>query len=247
MEIVVDAMCPYIKFNTEVQWAESHKFLKVEFPVRVRSPNATYEIQFGHLQRPTHRNTSWDWARFEVWGHKWADLSEHNFGVALLNDCKYGYSIHQNTMTLSLLRAPKAPDATADMGTHHFSYAIMPHTKSFQDASVIQSAYNLNFPLRLIQCSPDTVPWSAFSVSTESVILETIKQAEDGKGTLVVRLYESHGSSANATLHTILPVKEAWHCDLLERPDHTQPACVTPEGITLNFSPFQIVSLLLML
>lgn len=125
----------------QVEWAESHKFLKVEFPVRVRSPNATYEIQFGHLQRPTHRNTSWDWARFEVqhcvinyriytglnkhacittsilhfiilknvccfisqvWGHKWADLSEHNFGVSLLNDCKYGYSVHQNTMTLSL-------------------------------------------------------------------------------------------------------------------------------------------------
>lgn len=80
-EIIMDAMCPYIKFSTEVQWADSHKFLKVEFPVRVRSPNATYEIQFGHLQRPTHRNTSWDWAKFEVWGHKWADLSEHNFGV----------------------------------------------------------------------------------------------------------------------------------------------------------------------
>lgn len=121
-----------------MKWAESHKFLKVEFPVRVHSPNATYEIQFGHVQRPTHRNTSWDWARFEVqhgalsklklpscvseqrvgisvgaevtvfivhhqvWGHKWADLSEHNFGVALLNDCKYGYSVYKNTMTLSL-------------------------------------------------------------------------------------------------------------------------------------------------
>lgn len=130
-------------FQFQVQWAESHKFLKVEFPVRVRSPNATYEIQFGHLQRPTHRNTSWDWAKFEVrhckavftlkftnfhcyvtlhccnksvtrgchciirflsqvWGHKWADLSEHNFGVSLLNDCKYGYSVHKDTMTLSL-------------------------------------------------------------------------------------------------------------------------------------------------
>ncbi|XP_069018170.1 alpha-mannosidase 2C1 isoform X3 [Embiotoca jacksoni] len=246
-EVVMDAMCPYIKFNTEVQWAESHKFLKVEFPVRVRSPNATYEIQFGHLQRPTHRNTSWDWARFEVWGHKWADLSEHNFGVALLNDCKYGYSAHKNTMTLSLLRAPKAPDATADMGTHHFTYAIMPHTGSFQDAPVIQCAYNLNFPLRLIRCRPDTKTWSAFSVSTDAVILETIKQAEDRKGALVIRLYESHGSSVTATLRTTLPVREGWHCDLLERKDPTQPAHLTPVGITLNFSPFQIVSLLLIL
>uniref|UniRef100_A0A4W6DHT4 Alpha-mannosidase 2C1 n=1 Tax=Lates calcarifer TaxID=8187 RepID=A0A4W6DHT4_LATCA len=246
-EIIMDAMCPYIKFNTEVKWAESHRLLKVEFPVRVHSPNATYEIQFGHLQRPTHRNTSWDWARFEVWGHKWADLSEHNFGVALLNDCKYGYSVHKNTMTLSLLRAPKAPDANADMGIHHFTYAIMPHSGSFQDASVIQCAYNLNFPLRLIQCSPDTVPWSAFSVSSEAVILETVKQAEEQKGALVVRLYESHGSSVTATLHTTLPVREAFHCDLLERQDPTQPADITSQGLTLKFSPFQIVSLLLIL
>ncbi|KAF7224392.1 alpha-mannosidase 2C1 [Nothobranchius furzeri] len=246
-EIVMDAVCPYIKFNTKVQWAESHKFLKVEFPVRVRSPNATYEIQFGHLQRPTHWNTSWDWARFEVWAHKWADLSEHNFGVALLNDSKYGYSIHRNTMTLSLLRAPKAPDAVADMGTHQFTYAIMPHTNSFQDASVIQCSYNLNFPLRLIQCHPDSEPWSAFSVSPPSVILETIKQAEDGKGTLVVRLYESHGGSVTATLNTNLPVKEAWHCDLLERRDPARPALITPEGISLTFKPFQIVTLQLIL
>ncbi|AWP08416.1 putative alpha-mannosidase 2C1 [Scophthalmus maximus] len=245
--IVMDAMCPYIKFNTEVKWAESHKFLKVEFPVRVHNPNATYEIQFGHLQRPTHRNTSWDWARFEVWGHRWADLSEHNFGVALLNDCKYGYSVHKNTMTLSLLRAPKSPDANADMGTHHFTYAIMPHSGSFQDASVIQCAYNLNFPLRLIQCDPDTVPWSAFSTSAQAVVLETIKQAEDRKGALIVRLFESHGSSVTATLCTTLPVKEAWHCDLLERRDPTKPAHITSGGITLNFSPFQIVSLLLIL
>ncbi|XP_031420687.1 alpha-mannosidase 2C1 isoform X2 [Clupea harengus] len=101
-EVILDADCPYLKFSTQVEWAESHKFLKVEFPVRVRSPDATYEIQFGHLQRPTHRNTSWDWARFEVWGHRWADLSEHGFGVAVLNDCKYGYSCFQNTLTLSL-------------------------------------------------------------------------------------------------------------------------------------------------
>uniref|UniRef100_A0A3Q3FQ16 alpha-mannosidase n=1 Tax=Labrus bergylta TaxID=56723 RepID=A0A3Q3FQ16_9LABR len=224
-EIVMDAMCPYIKFNTEVKWAESHKFLKVEFPVRVHSPNATYEIQFGHLQRPTHRNTSWDWARFEVWGHKWADLSEHNFGVALLNDCKYGYSVHKNTMTLSLLRAPKAPDANADMGTHRFTYAIMPHSGSFQDASVIQSAYNLNFPLRSIRCVPDTEPWSAFSVSTTASLTYHVA----------------------ATLCTALPVREAWHCDLLERADPSMQAHMTSEGITINFSPFQIVSLLLIL
>ncbi|KAF3854847.1 hypothetical protein F7725_022902 [Dissostichus mawsoni] len=182
-EIIMDAMCPYIKFNTKVTWAESHKFLKVEFPVRVRSPNATYEIQFGHLQRPTHRNTSWDWARFEVWGHKWADLSEHNFGVALLNDCKYGYSVHKNTMTLSLLRAPKAPDVNADMGTHQFTYAIMPHT----------------------------VTWEQRHCNSENHLSD--------QGSLALR------SSGETRPH----------------PSGTHYV----RGITLDFSPFQIVSLLL--
>ncbi|NXE46124.1 MA2C1 mannosidase, partial [Casuarius casuarius] len=101
-EIILDATCPYIRFLTQVEWKEAHKFLKVEFPVQVRSTNATYEIQFGHLQRPTHWNTSWDWARFEVWAHKWLDLSEHGFGVALLNDSKYGASAHRNILSLSL-------------------------------------------------------------------------------------------------------------------------------------------------
>uniref|UniRef100_A0A8C2IY11 Alpha-mannosidase 2C1 n=1 Tax=Cyprinus carpio TaxID=7962 RepID=A0A8C2IY11_CYPCA len=242
-EILLDACCPYIKFNTQVDWEESHKFLKVEFPVQVRSPNATYEIQFGHLQRPTHRNTSWDWARFEVWGHKWADLSEHGFGVALLNDSKYGYSIHENIMTLSLLRAPKAPDANADMGSHNFTYALMPHTGLFQDASVIQYAYNLNFPLHVFH-GVIAEPWSAFSVNCPAVILETIKQVENA---LLIRLYESHGSSVTTTLSTSLPIQEAWHCDLLERPDSSIPMSKTSSGISLTFKPFQIRSLLLII
>nr|XP_015198938.1 PREDICTED: alpha-mannosidase 2C1 [Lepisosteus oculatus] len=249
-EVILDAMCPCVKFHTQVDWAESHKFLKVEFPVRVRSPSATYEIQFGHLQRPTHRNTSWDWARFEVWGHKWADLSEHGFGVALLNDCKYGYSVYRNTLTLSLLRAPKAPDANADMGQHQFTYAVMPHAGSFQDSGVIQCAYNLNLPLRVIPMvisDPASSSWSAFSLSSPAVILETVKQAEDQKDALLLRLFESHGSSVTVTLTTALPVKEALLCDLLERPDSARPAAVMPSGISLSFTPFQIVSLLLVL
>ncbi|TSM52283.1 Alpha-mannosidase 2C1 [Bagarius yarrelli] len=244
-EVILDADCPYIKFSTKVNWLEAHKFLKVEFPVQVRSTNATYEIQFGHLQRPTHRNTSWDWARFEVWGHKWADLSEYGFGVSLLSDCKYGYSVHQNVMTLSLLRAPKAPDANADMGHHQFTYAIMPHKGSFQDASVTQHAYNLNFPLHLIPDVNIFKLWSAFSISSAAVILETIKQAEGRKNVLIVRLYESYGSSVAAVLSTSFPVRAAWHCDLLERPGC--PAVLNGTEISLTFKPFQIISLLLQL
>uniref|UniRef100_A0A672KB17 Mannosidase, alpha, class 2C, member 1 n=1 Tax=Sinocyclocheilus grahami TaxID=75366 RepID=A0A672KB17_SINGR len=244
-EILLDACCPYIKFNTQVDWEESHKFLKVEFPVQVRSPNASYEIHFGNLQRPTHRNTSWDWARFEVWGHKWADLSEHGFGVALLNDSKYGYLIHENIMTLSLLHAPKAPDANADMGSHNFTYALMPHTVLFQDASVIQYAYNLNFPLHVFH-GIIAEPWNAFTVHCPAVILETIKQKSE-KNALLIRLYESHGSSVTMTLSTSLPMQEAWHCDLLERPDSSIPVSKTSSGKTLTFKPFQIRSLLLII
>uniref|UniRef100_A0A4W4DUQ1 alpha-mannosidase n=1 Tax=Electrophorus electricus TaxID=8005 RepID=A0A4W4DUQ1_ELEEL len=238
-EVILDANCPYIKFSTQVDWAEAHKFLKVEFPVQVRSSNATYEIQFGHLQRPTHRNTSWDWVRFEVWGHKWADVSEHGFGVALLNDCKYGYSVHQNIMTLSLLRAPKAPDANADMGHHEFTYAVMPHAGSFQEASVIQHAYNLNFPLRLIPDMNNIRPWSMFTVSSAAVILETIKQAEGKNNSLVVRLFESHGSILSCFSFT------DYSCDLLEQPNYSRPAEVNDSKVSLTFRPFQIISLLL--
>ncbi|KAL7980375.1 hypothetical protein Chor_014704 [Crotalus horridus] len=205
-EVILDAASPYISFRTQVDWNEAHKFLKVEFPAKVRSPNATYEIQFGHLQRPTHWNTSWDWARFEVWSHKWADLSEHGFGVALLNDCKYGCSVHGNVMSLSLLRAPKSPDATADIGRHQFTYAVMPHLDSFQDA-----------------------------------------EAEDRPDALVIRLYESHGSTVDTWLQMGFPVHEAVVCDLLERPDPHISLVLEEHRLKLSFRPFQILSILLVL
>ncbi|KAM7151591.1 alpha-mannosidase 2C1 isoform 2-T2 [Macrochelys suwanniensis] len=247
-EVILDAMCPYLRCLTQVDWNEAHRFLKVEFPFRVRSMNATYEIQFGHLQRPTHWNTSWDWARFEVWSHKWMDLSEHGFGVALLNDCKYGASVHKNVMSLSLLRAPKSPDATADIGPHQFTYAVMPHRGSFQEAGVIHYAYNLNFPLHSVPAVSAQCPaWSAFSVHSPAVVLETVKQAEDRLDGLVVRLYESHGSTVVTWLQTSLPVKEAINCDLLERPDLSIHLPLEEHGLKLSFTPFQVRSVLLIL
>ncbi|XP_021489225.1 alpha-mannosidase 2C1 isoform X1 [Meriones unguiculatus] len=250
-EVVLDVGCPYVRFNTEVHWHEAHKFLKVEFPARIRSPQATYEIQFGHLQRPTHYNTSWDWARYEVWAHRWIDLSECDFGLALLNSCKYGASVRGSVLSLSLLRAPKAPDVTADMGRHEFTYALMPHKGSFQEAGVIHAAYNLNFPLLALP-APGPAPattWSAFSVSSPAVVLETIKQAEKSHQhrTLVLRLYEAHGSHVDCWLHTSLPVQEAILCDLLEQRDPTGHLSLQDNRLKLTFSPFQVRSLLLVL
>uniref|UniRef100_A0A8D0GW81 Alpha-mannosidase n=1 Tax=Sphenodon punctatus TaxID=8508 RepID=A0A8D0GW81_SPHPU len=240
-EVILDATCPYVRFLTQVNWEEAHKFLKVEFPVNVRNMNATYEIQFGHLQRPTHWNTSWDWARFEVWAHKWMDLSEHGFGVALLNDCKHGASANGNVMSLSLLRAPKLPDATTDMGPHQFSYAVMPHAGSFKEAGVIQHAYSFNFPIHTVSAvSAPSPAWSAFSVQSPAIVLETIKQAEDRPDALVARLYESHGSTIVTWLHTSLPVKEAIICDLLERPDPSSHLSLEEHSVKLSFKPFQV-------
>ncbi|XP_038041012.2 alpha-mannosidase 2C1 isoform X1 [Anas platyrhynchos] len=247
-EIILDAACPYVRFVTEVDWKESHKFLKVEFPVQVRSTNATYEIQFGHVQRPTHWNTSWDWARFEVWAHKWMDLSEHGFGVAVLNDSKYGASARGNVLSLSLLRAPKSPDATADITQHRFTYAVLPHQGSFQDAGVIQCAYNLNFPLHAVPAGHAQCPaWSAFSVSSPAVVLETVKQAEDRPDALVLRLYEAHGSTAVTWLQSSLPIQEAVLCDLLERPLAKNHLVLEQQGMRLSFTPFQVLSVLLVL
>lgn len=137
-----------IRFSAVVDWREKHKFLKFELPLDIYSENATYETQFGTVSRPTHRNTTWDAAKFEVCGHKFADLSEFGYGVAILNDCKYGYATEGNVMRLSLLRGPTSPDPNCDMGTHRFAWAIYPHVGTFTESDVAQVAYAFNAPMR---------------------------------------------------------------------------------------------------
>src|SRR5262249_30252000 len=132
-----------VDFDTLIDWHEQHILLKAAFPVNVLSPVATFDVQWGNVQRPTHRNTSWDWARFESCAHKWADLSECNYGVALLNDCKYGYDIHANVIRLSLLKSATSPDPTADQGEHVMIYSLLPHLGDWR-AGVIPTAYDLN-------------------------------------------------------------------------------------------------------
>jgi alpha-mannosidase len=237
-----------IDFDTEIEWQESHKFLKVAFPVNVRSPRAAYEIQFGHIERPTHYNTSWDMARFEVCAQKWADLSEGDYGVALLNDCKYGYDIHGNVMRLSLLRAPTAPDRQADRGHHEFVYALLPHGGDFRKGAVIEQASALNMPLHLVEAEPrkGSLParQSFFEVDRPGVVIEAVKHAERDES-VIVRLYEAHGSRGAVTLTTTLPVKHAFRADLMERTG----APVECEGGRIAFAvrPFEIVTFKLIL
>jgi alpha-mannosidase len=142
--IILNATSSVLEFHTHIQWNESRKFLKVEFPFDVMSDFATYETAYGIVARPTHQNTSWDVAKFEVCGHKFADLSEHGSGIALLNDSKYGYSTRGKVMRLSLLRSSKAPDDMADIGAHEFKYALFPHKHSFDGADVVKMGYLFN-------------------------------------------------------------------------------------------------------
>jgi alpha-mannosidase len=146
-DMIMYAHHPRIDFSTWVDWQERETLLKVAFPVCVRAAAATYEIQFGHVQRPTHWNTSWDYARFETCAHKWVDLSERGFGVSLLNDCKYGHDIKDHVMRLTLIKSSNKPDPECDKGEHTFTYSLLPHGGDWFTAGTVQQAYRLNVPV----------------------------------------------------------------------------------------------------
>jgi alpha-mannosidase len=238
-----------LDFVTEVDWQEIDTMLKVAFPVAINSARATYEIQYGHVERPTHTNTSWDQARFEVCAQKWADLSEGNYGVALLNDCKYGHDIQGHTLRLTLLRSPQAPDPTADRGTHQFTYSLLPHNGDFREGEVVENAYALNSPpvasaLPANRPGPLPLERSFFEVDNAAVFIEVIKRAEK-ENAVIVRLYEVHNTRGSVTLTTTLPVKSAWYCDLMEKSLAEIP--LSGNEMLLPIQPFEIVTIKLLL
>ncbi len=243
--IVLRAGSARIDFETEVDWQEERKLLKVAFPVNVRSPRATYEIQFGHTERPTHRNTSWDAAKFEVCAQKWADLSEGDYGVAILNDCKYGHDILDNVMRLSLLRAPNAPDPLADRGRHRFTYSLFPHSGGNpQTGGVIEEAFALNVPLSLVETEPHPgelpAVQSFFQTDRPGLMLDTVKVAEDADA-VILRAYEAYGTRGPARIRTGLPLESALMADLLERPAKSLE--MNDGAVEVDVSPFEIVTL----
>jgi alpha-mannosidase len=239
--MVLDAGSRVLRFECDVDWNEEHKLLKVAFPVDIRSSRATFDIQFGHVERTTHSNTSWDQARFEVCGQRWADLSEAGYGVALMNDCKYGYDIRGSVMRLSLLRAPTHPDPTADRGAHRFTYALMPHLGDFREAGVIAAAEDLNAPLRVVHGNVrGDRRASLVEVDTQQIVVEAIKRAEDSEA-VIVRLYEAWGGRCAARLRTSLPVSRAYLCDLLER--NVEEVRVRDGVLQLELAPFKILTL----
>jgi len=252
--ISLNSFSPRLDFDCEVDWDESHKFLKVEFPFNIRNLHATYEIQYGYIQRPTHWNTSWDVAKFEVCAQKWADFSENGFGVSIINDCKFGYATHGNIMRLSLLRSAKNPDPEADIGHHKFKYALFPHQGTFQQSNVVRESFNFNVPL-LVGNLPNNSNNSSnersfFSVNHDSIIIDAVKKAEDSNN-VVVRMYESLGGRGIATLKSILPFKTAHFSNLLEEQlsntndSNSSPIQWKDGQVSFAFKPFQIITLVL--
>ena len=235
---------PRIDFETQVDWCERQSLLKTAFPVKIYSRTATYDIQFGNIERPTHWNTSWDWARFEVCGHKWADLSEADYGVSLLNDCKYGWDIQDNVIRLTLLRAPIQPDPAADLGLHHFTYSLYPHLGDWRQGAVPRRAYELNVP-PLFAAIPGggTLP-SAFSfaaVSTANLVIETIKKAEDSED-IVLRLYEAHGQRGAAEVRFGFAVEHIAAVNLQEKEACPLEAQLSADrrSVRFDYRPYEI-------
>lgn len=233
-----------LEFDTEVDWHERHRFLKVAFPVDVHANHATYEIQFGHLERPTHTNTSWDVARFEVCAQRWADLGEPGYGVALINDCKYGYDIHGNVMRLSLLRAPGWPDPETDQGAHRFAYALFPHPGDLREAGVVAEAEAFNVPLTALPAPPGvgtrSPHASVVTVDRPNVTVEAVKKA-DRRDAVVVRLCEVWGARGPVRLSMDPPVRTAVHTDVLER--EIAPLAITDGRVRLDLHPFELITL----
>lgn len=231
-----------VDFETEVDWHETHKLLKVAFPVDVHSTDARYEIQFGHIRRARNQNTEFERARFEVSGHKWMDVSEASYGFSVLNDCKYGWDILDGVMRLTLLRAPLAPDPTADRGRHEFTYSVFPHNEAF-GVDVIRQGYDLNVPVAVDSGELRAGPGEpSVTVSVPSVIIETIKRSEDGKA-VVVRAYESIGQRTECEISFGFDVADGALCDMLE--ERRSCIAVDDNSVRLTFRPFEVKTILL--
>lgn len=229
-----------IDFKTDVDFHERQQLLKAAFTVDIRSTFATYDIQYGNVRRPNHWNTSWDQARFESVGHRFADLSERNYGVALLNDCKYGYDIKDNVMRISLLRSGLQPDHLQDQGRHQFTYVLLPHKGDFVEGHVVESAHRLNNPLDVFEGAAQTASSSFFTLDNSQVEVDAVKKSEDGRH-LVVRFHDFAGARQKVALQPSFAYRAWAESDLMERP----VAEFTTEDIVMELHPYEIKTVLI--
>lgn len=228
-----------IDFKTKVNWHQQRKLMKVAFPVDIRTTEATYDIQFGNVKRPTHWNTSWDMARFETVGHQWADLSETGYGVSLLNNCKYGYDIKENTMRLSLLKSAIHPDPTADQGEHEFTYSLLPHLGDWREGHTVKQAWYLNHPLKALKGGFMPKEKSFVTIENDHVTIDAIKKKED-ENAVIIRLHEFEGRRGNVKFNFPLQVEKWVETNLMEQVEGKEKL----GEIEFTINPYEIKTLL---
>ena len=238
-----------VEFETVVDWHEREKMLKASFPLDVRADRSAAEIQFGHVFRPTHTNTSWEAARFETYAHRWVHVAEPDFGVAVLNDSTYGHDIARTVrpdggtttvVRLSLLRAPRCPDPEADQGVHRMTYALAP----LDIEGAVREGYALNLGFRETMGADRVPPPPLVTVDDARVVVEAVKAADDRSGDVVVRLYEAAGRRSRPTVTVGFAFDDIEVVDLLERPGTHGPALErTDTAVRFPLRPFQIVTL----
>lgn len=236
-DLIVRAGSAAVLFETAIDWREKHALLKVAFPTSLNPSFARHEIQFGHIERPVHRNNSFEKVKFEVCQHKWTDLSENRHGLALLNDGKYGVSTEGGEVRLTLMKGGLHPDPRGDEGLHRTAYALLPHEGGFSCETVIRPAYEFNVALLV---GGGVASPSLFTVSSGQVVVEAVKPAEDGRG-YIIRLYEAERSATTAEIRFAKPPRGVWRCNFLEEDVEELP--LTGETILLNAAAFEIVTL----
>jgi alpha-mannosidase len=240
-DIAIYADLPRIDFITRVDWQERQTMLKAAFPLAIRSTRATYEVQFGAYERPTHRNTSWDQQKFEVPAQRWADLSEAGYGVSLLNDSRYGYDAKDNFLRLTLLRGTTFPDPQADRGRHEFTYALYPHAGGWAEGGTVRRAWELNAPLRALfqpKAGSGRTARSFISLTGAAAVVEALKPAEDGRG-FILRIYEPHGGRGAVTVHLPeLRLRGVRECNQVE--ENGAEVALRHGAFECELAPFQI-------
>ncbi|MDL2229188.1 alpha-mannosidase [Treponema sp. OttesenSCG-928-L16] len=235
---------PRIDFAYTIDWRQSQVLLKAAFPVDINAVEASYDIQYGNVKRPAHRNTSWDAARFEVCGHKWADVSEGSYGVSLLNESKYGYDIQDSVMRLTLIKSGVEPNPQTDQEVHEFVYSLYPHQGGWQEGGTHKMACRLNVPLVSIAESVHggTLPasYSFASTDADNVMIEVIKKAEDNDD-IIIRLYEYENARTETKLNLGRSFRELYECDLLENP--LEKIGTDTDAVSFVMKPYEIKTL----
>lgn len=240
-DVIFHAGSAQVDFETRIDWHEKYQFLKTAFALNVLADSARHEVQFGHVTRSAHDNTSEDRAQFDVCAHKWTDISETSYGVAFLNDCKYACTVKEGEYRLSLIKSGRHPDVRGDEGIHRFTYSLLPHASGFSVESVVRPAYELNLePTAVLAGATDFSQNQLLQLDGSNVIVESVKRAESGSG-VVLRMYEASKTGTHVRVTFKTPAKSVREINLLE--ENPQPLALEGQTVSLYFRPFEIKTL----